>query len=111
MRAGGVNPRQRQGFPGNYSAGRPGPVGTRHGDQPEPRPAMGNSAGLGGSMLLLTGNPMNDPRPRGPVVTGPDRSVFPVAAATGTRMLGGVGTDIYDKTTWQRPYLYTPTPG
>jgi len=68
---------------------------------------MGNGAGLGGG-LLLTGNPMNDPRPRGPVVTGPDRTVFPVAAATGSRLPGGVGTDIFDKTTWQRPYLYTP---
>jgi len=68
---------------------------------------MGNSAGAGGP-LLLTGNPMNDPRPRGPIVTGPDRSVFPVAATTGRRMPGGVGTDIFDNTTWQRRYVYTP---
>jgi len=107
MWAAGVTPRQGQGFPRAYGAGRPGPVGTRHGYLPEPRPAMGNSAGAGGP-LKLTGNPMNDPRPRGPVVTGPDQTAFPLAAATGARMLGGVGTDIFDKTTWQRAYLYTP---
>lgn len=109
MRTHGVNPRGLQGFPDAYGAGRPGPVATRHGYLPEPRPAMGNSAGLGGP-LLLTGNPMMDPRPRGPWVTGPDRTSFPYAAATGARMTGGVGTDIFDKTTWQRPYLYTPEP-
>ncbi|HEY2309473.1 MAG TPA: hypothetical protein VGI05_26645 [Streptosporangiaceae bacterium] len=107
MRVAGVSPRGQQGFPNTYGAGRPGPVGTRHGYLPEPRPPMGNSAGLGGP-LLLNGNPMNSLRPRGPVVTGPDQTVFPIAAATGQRMRGGVGTDIYDKSTWQRPYLYTP---
>lgn len=107
MRRAGVSQRGGQGFPHAYSAGRPGPVATRHGYMPEPRPELGNPAGLGGP-LLLTGNPMNDPRPRGPWVTGPDRTVFPVAAATGARMKGGQGTDIYDKTTWQRRYLSTP---
>lgn len=107
MRTYGINPRGQQGFPPAYSAGRPGPAGTRHGYAPEPRPDIGNGAGLGGG-LLLNGNPMSSIRPRGPWVTGPDQSVFPMAAATGARMKGGVGTDIYDKTTWQRPYLYTP---
>jgi hypothetical protein len=89
----------------------------RHGYQPEPAlyayPEIGR--------LLLGGFPMNSPVMRGPWVTGPAGPegplipgapcvcyAFPRPAATGARMPGGQGTDLFDQSTWQRQYRFGP---
>lgn len=102
MRRAGVVPRLGQGFPRAYGPGHPSePAPIRHGYLPEPRPMAAPEF-----RLLLTGNPMSDPRPRGPWVSGPPPG-FPPPAVTGTRLDGGQGTDLYLQQTWQRQYQFT----
>lgn len=91
-----------------YGPGTPGPVEVRHTWVP-------SAAGIPQLArqqfdLILTGNPWNDPRPRGPWVTGPPVQ-FPRPASIGARVPGGVGTDLFDPATWQRPYAFTPAGG
>jgi hypothetical protein len=98
-----VQVRGGQGFPRAYWSGIPSETPyTRHGYIPGPRPLSAPEF-----RLLLTGNPVNDPRPRGPWVTGPP-AAFPRAASTGARIPGGQGTDLGLPSTWQRPYRFTP---
>jgi hypothetical protein len=103
MRLGGVNPRSGGGFPWTYGPGVPAfPAATRHGATPQ-YPWSANQGAYAAFRLVLTGQPMNDPRPRGPIVTGPPVH-FPRPASTGARYPGGVGTDLFDESTWQRIY-------
>lgn len=122
MLAGSVRQRGGDGYPPAYGPGRTGyPAAIAHGYAPEPRPITAPEF-----RLLLTGNPLSDPRPRGPWVTGPAGYTIPpsepapvsvpywrgtlYAAGTGLRMTGGQGTDLGDPSTWQRQYLFTPRP-
>lgn len=106
MRRAGVQPRSGQGFPWTYGPGQPAlPQASRHGYTPPVPVFPVEQAAAQQFRLVLTGNPMNDPRPRGPWVTGPDPH-FPRPAATGLRMLGGQGTDLGLESTWQRIYVF-----
>lgn len=115
MRLAGINPRGGAGFPWTYGPGVPAlPAATRHGVTPPP-PTSLYQADFQQFRLILTGNPYNDQRPRGPWVAGSHwlpsgRSAqgFPLPAATGYRLPGGVGTDLFAQETWQRQYRFTP---
>lgn len=108
MRRGGIVPRGGQGFPWTYGPGEPAlPVATQFGYPPAvPLYTYGESEHIP-FRVVLTGNPYNSWRPRGPWVTGPEGG-FPRPASTGGRMPGGQGTDMGDQSTWQRPYRFTP---
>lgn len=109
MRRTGAAIRNGQGFPQAYGPGTPHlPVPTQHGYLPAQLTQYPQTSAFAEFRLILTGNPMNDPRPRGPWVSGPPLG-FPRPAITGRRLPGGQGTDLFDKSTWQRPYRFTPS--
>lgn len=108
MRIAGITPRGGQGFPWTYGPGEFAyPRATQHGYTPEPDWHPAPEYQHEQFRLVLTGNPMNDPRPRGPWVSGP-REGFPRPASTGRRLPGGQGTDLSDASTMQRKYRSTP---
>jgi hypothetical protein len=94
---GGISLRMGAGLHRNYGQGDPSlPVPTRHGVRPAERPMP-----AGHQQLLLGGRPCADARPIGPVV---DRHGKRVTTPAGG--LAGVGTDLTDPSTWQRPYYF-----
>jgi hypothetical protein len=106
MRQGGVAVRGNQGFPWHYGTGEAAfPVATRFGMVPQ-YPWSSAQGAWAPFRVIMQGNPYNSPRPRGPIVSGPPLE-FPRPASTGHRLTGGVGTDLFDESTWQRPYRFT----
>ena len=94
---GGISLRGGAQLHRNYGQGDPAqPVPNRHGFRAAVRPMP-----AGHQQLLLSGRPGADARPIGPVV---NRHGKPVTTPTGG--LAGVGTDLTDPSTWQRPYYF-----